>query len=135
MTKGTFLDTSYILALFNAGDAYHQRAAVASKEVQPPYVTTEAVLVEVGNAFSGQQWRAVGAKTIRALQADPRVEVVSVDTALFERALHLYGTRPDKEWGMTDCISFVVMRERGMRLALTTDKHFVQAGFVKLLPE
>jgi predicted nucleic acid-binding protein len=45
----------------------------------------------------------------------------------------LYGARPDKEWGLTDCISFVVMEERGLTLALTTDRHFEQAGFQSAL--
>jgi uncharacterized protein len=56
-----------------------------------------------------------------------------VDAPLFERALAPYGERMDKEWSLTDCISFVVMRERDLTQALTTDRHFAQAGFANLL--
>lgn len=53
-----------------------------------------------------------------------------MDAALFERALLLYGERMDKEWSLTDCISFVVMHERNLTQASTTDRHFAQAGYV-----
>ena len=64
---------------------------------------------------------------------DPDIETVTVDTPLLERALALYGSRSDKDWGLTDCISFVVMREHGLIGVLTTDRHFAQAGFHNLL--
>lgn len=54
---------------------------------------------------------------------------------MFDRALVLYGERLDKEWGLTDCISFVVMQDRKLRQAVTTDRHFGQAGFVNLLEQ
>jgi predicted nucleic acid-binding protein len=54
---------------------------------------------------------------------------------LFDMAFTLYGNRPDKSWSLTDCASFVVMRERGLTEALTTDEHFRQAGFRALLLE
>jgi len=54
---------------------------------------------------------------------------------LFDQAVTLYAARMDKEWGVTDCISFVVMQERGLTAALTTDAHFQQAGFQALLLE
>lgn len=63
------------------------------------------------------------------------MHVVSVDTPLFRRALRLYEDRPDKGWGLTDCISFVVMEEQGLRAAMTTDDHFRQAGFQVLMHE
>lgn len=58
-----------------------------------------------------------------------------VDSALLKRGLDLYGNRPDKEWGLTDCISIVVMKDNGMTEALTTAEHFKQAGFRALLIE
>ncbi len=63
------------------------------------------------------------------------LQVVTVDTSLLTRALQLYNERPDKTWGFTDCISFVVMREQGLTDAVTADMHFVQAGFRALLRE
>ena len=101
--------------------------------VQPPFITTEAVLTEIGNALSRLCWHALGFATINDLRTDPDIEVVTVDTALFGRAVALYGSRSDKEWGLTDCISFVVMQERGLTHSLTTDRHFAQAGFQNAL--
>jgi predicted nucleic acid-binding protein len=59
--------------------------------------------------------------------------VVHVDTALWERGWALFVARPDKDWGLTDCISFVVMQDRRIMQAFTSDHHFVQAGFKRLM--
>jgi predicted nucleic acid-binding protein len=121
------------LALANTADRYHERAYVTSLSVRGPFISTEAVLTEIGNAFSRIQWRALGVETINDLRTDPDIETLAVDSALFARAVALYSARPDKEWGLTDCISFVVMQERGLTHALTTDRHFEQAGFQSAL--
>ena len=128
-----FLDTGYVLALVNTDDKYHTSARAAAAWVTPPFVTTEAVLTEIGNALSRQQWRSLGVATLRDLRNSPDVQIVSVDAALFDRAVTFYSSRPDKEWGLTDCISFVVMQDRGLVQVLTTDRHFGQAGFQNLL--
>ena len=133
MKPPVFIDTGYILALINTADEHHGDAAAASRQIKPPFLTTEGVLTEIGNALSRFRWRALGYATIQDLRADPAIEVVPVDSLLFDRALALYGERMDKEWGLTDCISFVVMRERGLTQVLTTDRHFGQAGFTNLL--
>jgi predicted nucleic acid-binding protein len=129
-----FIDTGYILALANTRDKYHSLARDVSFRVKPPFLTTEAVLIEISNALSGLKWRSIAIATLEDLRSDPhRVEVLPVDTTLFERAFSLYRSRRDKTWGMTDCISFVVMREKGLRQALTTDQDFEQAGFQNIL--
>jgi uncharacterized protein len=133
MSSSVFIDTGYILALVNTADEHHERAAAVSRQVKPPFLTTEAVLVEIGNALSRARWRALGYATILDLRADPDIEVVPVHAELFGRALSLYGARMDKEWGLTDCVSFVVMQERDLTQVLTADRHFGQAGFVDLL--
>jgi predicted nucleic acid-binding protein len=133
MKPPIFIDTGYILALVNTADEHHDRAAAASHQIKPPFLTTEAVLTEIGNALSRARWRALGYATIQDLRDDPNIEIVPVDAALFERALALYGERMDKEWGLTDCLSFVVMQERNLTRVLTTDRHFGQAGFANLL--
>ncbi len=63
------------------------------------------------------------------------MEVVPLTPELFDRGFALFRSRPDKEWGLVDCISFTLMRERGLRTALTADIHFQQAGFRALLLE
>lgn len=133
MNSFIFLDTGYVLALLNTRDKYHKPASAAALEISPPFITTEAVLIEIGNALSKPNWRATGVAALRNLRSDPDTEIVPVDTALLERAIDLYSSRPDKEWGLTDCISFVVMREHKVVEVLTTDRHFKQAGFQNLL--
>jgi len=63
------------------------------------------------------------------------VKCVSVDAAIFAGGLDLYRERPDKDWSLTDCISFVIMRQQQITDALTADLHFVQAGFRALMQE
>ena len=133
MRETTFVDTGYLLALTNKRDKYHELAQAAFELVPPPYLTTEAVLVEVGNAFSRTKWRAMGIKALDTVRHSGHFEIVPVDSSLLDRAIDLYGSRMDKEWGLTDCISFVVMREHGLTYALATDRHLKQAGFVNVL--
>ena len=68
-----------------------------------------------------------------SLETDPRVEVIPLSEQLYTRASRLYRERPDKEWALTDCVSFVVMEDRGINETLTTDEHFQQAGFQALM--
>jgi uncharacterized protein len=98
-----FLDTGYILALTNTADQFHECARATSLLVTPPFLTTEAVLVEIGNALSKASWRRLGVETLHDLRADPDIKVVPVTAELFERAVDLYSNRLDKEWGLTDC--------------------------------
>jgi len=67
------------------------------------------------------------------LQKDPEVTIVPASADLWQRGVALFASRPDKDWSLTDCISFVVMQERGIADGLTADHHFEQAGFVALL--
>lgn len=133
MKEVIFVDTSYILALVNKADKYHILAKEVSTQIQPPFLTTEAVLIEVGNALAKPSMRLLGIQTLQRLRQDTNLEVVSVTHDLFERAIRLYQSRMDKEWGLTDCISFVVMQEHHLQMALTADHHFEQAGFVRLM--
>jgi len=77
--------------------------------------------------------RADAAWLIRNLHSDPRATVVYVDQGRLFQALELYAGRADKTWGLVDCLSFVVMRERRITEAFTADRHFEQAGFRILL--
>ncbi len=68
-------------------------------------------------------------------ESDPNIEVVPLSEEMFEKAFELFWDRRDKEWGLTDCLSFVVMHDRGIAEALTADRHFRQAGFRTLLEQ
>lgn len=133
MKSPVFLDTGYILAILNTRDKYYELASAMASTISPPFITTEAVLIEIGNAFSSIQWRAVGVDALHNLRSAQDVEIVPVNTMLLERAIALYSSRTDKEWGLTDCISFTVMQERNLTQVLTTDRHFEQAGFQNIL--
>lgn len=92
-------------------------------------------MFEIGNALAKRRYRAAAVRLLDAIEHDPVVEVVPLSEQLYARAVELYRERPDKEWGLTDCASFVLMRERGIADALTADDHFRQAGFGALLTE
>jgi predicted nucleic acid-binding protein len=117
-----FADSVYLIALVNPRDQYHQRA-VAFDRTGRSLVTTRFVLVELADGFARPIDRQRAVDLIDALEADPQVREGYV----------LYRQRPDKEWSLTDCISFVVMQRDGITEALTADHHFEQAGFVALL--
>ena len=67
------------------------------------------------------------------LRKDPSVTIVAISAKLYWQGWDLYVARADKGWSLTDCISFVVMEEKGIREALATDGDFEQAGFQLLL--
>lgn len=96
-------------------------------------VTTRAVQLEIGAALSRLAYRASAAAILAALDRDPGITVVPLDDDTYRRALSLFASRADKEWSLTDCVSFVVMRDRAITQALSTDMHFAQAGFEALL--
>lgn len=133
MTKPIFVDTSYFLALVNSHDEFHQYASILGDQIEAKLITTEAVLTEIGNALAKSQWRELAVVTLNDLRDDEDVEILSITPQLFSKALKFYSSCMDKEWGLTDCISFVVMKERKLTDALTTDHHFEQAGFKSLL--
>jgi uncharacterized protein len=128
------IDTFYVQAVLNPDDAYHARALALAPRVAAATetVVTEAVLIEIGDALSDKD-RTAAADFIRACYVTPNMTVVPVSTELLTRALARYESRPDKTWGLTDCVSFVVMEDRGLSLVATGDRHFRQAGFDALL--
>ena len=99
-----------------------------------PLLTTQAVVLEVGDGLSVARRRHF-APTFRELLASPSVEVVSLDDSTLDFAWNLFLSRRDKEWSLTDCVSFFVMRERKVWEAFAHDHHFEQAGFRALLRE
>ena len=128
-----FADSFYYLAVMNADDAAHERAVRVSDSLGGPVVTTAWVLTEVADALAAPGQRSGFLALLEALRGDPEVSIVPPNEDLFEAGISLYSRRPDKDWSLTDCISFVVMQQRGMTEALTGDRHFEQAGFKALL--
>ncbi len=130
-----FLDTSGLIALFHDADRHHQRAVAWAQQIRRTRrrrVTTTGVLGELGDGFARRRWRDID-PFLAGVCTDPLIEVVAVDCGLIERALELKRRRADKDWGLTDCVSFVMMAERSLNEALSADSDFVQAGFRALL--
>lgn len=132
--RTVFADSFYFFALGNRHDPAHAKALTFSQTFTGRLVTTGFVLVELADGCAGTaQRRAVAAEAVQELRNNPAVTIVPFTDPLFDEGLNLYQQRPDKEWSLTDCISFVVMQREGVTEALTGDKHFEQAGFVALL--
>lgn len=133
-----FVDTAYLQAVINTRDQWYPAAArweawLAAE--RHPLVTTEFVLIEFGDSLATIKARSLAAGMIDVLRGSSLVETVPASAELFDAALTLYRNRADKGWGLTDCSSFVTMRERRLTAALTADDHFRQAGFRALLLE
>jgi predicted nucleic acid-binding protein len=133
-----FLDASYAIALSVTSDLNHERALLLADELElndTRLVTTRAGVLEIGNALSKLRFRDSAGLFLASIEDDRRVEIIGIAKALYDAGLNLYRERQDKQWGLTDCISFVVMTDRGLAAALTADDHFRQAGFRALLKE
>jgi predicted nucleic acid-binding protein len=133
-----FLDSAYAIALAALNDQYHERALTLADKLEAEAVrliTTRAVVLEIGNALSKARYRQAAISLLEGMEQDQDIEIVPLSEELYEQAFRLYRKRPDKGWGLTDCVSFVVMQDRGLTEALTSDAHFQQAGFRALLRE
>lgn len=131
-----FVDTAAWIALLNVSDALHSRAKQVMNELiqqKALLVTTEFVLLEVADALSIPAIRLQTVAFINGLRQLSILEIVPVNQTLLVESWTLYSQRLDKEWGLTDCTSFVVMTQEKITQAFTSDRHFEQAGFIKLL--
>ena len=77
--------------------------------------------------------RQVFTDLMTIIQTDDQTTILPFSEDSFDWGRILFAARKDKDWSLTDCISFVVMQEHGITDALTADHHFEQAGFVALL--
>ena len=131
-----FLDSAYVIALAHSTDAYHDRAVDLAGTLaarRTVLITTRAVILEIGNALAKVRSRAAAVNLIERMQISPLVRVMPLTEELAARGWGLFRQRTDKDWSLTDCISFVVMQECRVRHALSSDRHFEQAGYVALL--
>jgi len=110
-----FLDTAFVYAIVNGRDEWHDRAVQWQAKLQrtgAALLTTEFVLMEIGDGLANLRYRLQAAKIIELLRHNPIVEIVPASTQLVEESLGLYRLRSDKDWGLTDCSSFAVMKQR-----------------------
>lgn len=125
-----FLDTSFIIALINEKDQYHQIAIqLADHYDNSLLVTSKAILLEVGNGLS-KNYKQEVTEIIKYLLDSDNVEIVTLTPELFKEGFKLYKNFQDKKKGLVDCISFVIMTQKNITHALSFDNHFIQAGFL-----
>jgi len=134
--KKIFADTSGWLALVVKSDFLHEKAINIYRELLDKncnFITHGGILLEIGNGLSSINSRSTVLKLKESIEKSARIELVSLSDELIAAGWKLYAERPDKDWGVIDCISFIVMQRQAVTEALTADKHFEQAGFSKLL--
>jgi hypothetical protein len=133
-----FLDTSFILALENRDDPFHERAKQIDRELigrDSVLVLHWGILLEIGDGYARVDRREKGFQLLETLRRENSYQIVPLTDALLSEATALYKQRSDKAWGLTDCVSFALMQQEGIANALTADAHFRQAGFKPLLLE
>jgi uncharacterized protein len=134
--RRVLLDTSFILALENRDDAHHERALELARNLSQEgcvLVVHWRVMLEIGDGYARVERREKGRELLDRFQSDEGFWVVPLTDSLLQEATALYCDRRDKNWGLTDCISFVLMHRESLSEALTADVHFRQAGFRALL--
>jgi predicted nucleic acid-binding protein len=136
--RTVLLDTSFILALENKDDPHHEQAKALDGvllEENAILLFHWGILLEIADGFARISRRAKGLQLLAKFENEEGYELRPISEPIFKEALNLYRSRTDKDWGLTDCVSFVLMRLEGIREALTADIHFRQAGFTALLLE
>ncbi|MFN0120278.1 MAG: type II toxin-antitoxin system VapC family toxin [Blastocatellia bacterium] len=127
------IDTSGFFALHSEGDKNHAMA-VEHYHQGRNRLTTNYVLAEyVALALIRGLPRRMVLSFSEEIMRDETITIVWVDAELHARAVSLLQARGDKNYSLCDAVSFVLMQERGINEALTTDRHFVQEGFTRLL--
>lgn len=133
--KPLFIDADYVIAL-EASDDQHHAAALrywhGLIKALPPLINTSYVFDEVVTFFNSRNRHVKAVEVGHNLLQSPSVEIVHVDESLFYEGWEYFQKHKDKTYSLTDCISFVVMKQRGVRTSLTFDRHFEQAGYERL---
>ena len=130
--KRVFADSFYFFALLNQKDQSHKAVVEWTKSFTGQLMTTEWVMLELADGLAYSPGRSSLHRTRQGILESPHHQLVSLEMQMYEEGLRLYSSRADKEWSLTDCLSFVVMEREGLVEALTGDQQFEQAGFVAL---
>jgi len=136
--RAVLLDTSFILALENRDDAHHERAKSLDRKLVDEgcaYVFHWGILLEIADGYARISRRSKALQLIQRFETEQGYILHPITEPILQQALALYRSRSDKEWGLTACVSFVLMNREGITEALTADIHFRQAGFIAMLLE
>jgi predicted nucleic acid-binding protein len=128
-----FLDTGAIYALADRNDADHREVRALYANPERSFVTHELILVETFSLVTKRLHKHAALQIVGSLRRSARVQIVPIISGLLEAAWECCERFADKEWDWIDCTSFELMERRGLREALSLDRHFAQAGFVLLV--
>jgi predicted nucleic acid-binding protein len=129
--KPIFVDTSALIALGNARDQFHHQATRLFKAymlANRRFVTTNAVIFELTNAFSAAQYKSLAIRLFDLIYGSKAWTVVIVDQPLMEKGMEKFKQVQDKDWSLVDCMSMIIAREAAITEIFTNDHHFEQAG-------
>lgn len=136
--KEVFGDTGYFIALVNKKDQYHRQAKKWARRLTKEKISCHIsipIVFEIADGFSKIGRREIGIDLLEQISNSVNFIVHSFSEALYNNAKKLYIARKDKEWSLTDCYSFELMKELNISQVLSADKHFEQAGYEILLKE
>ena len=138
MTSKIFVDTSGWASLFVRTESYHHQASqyfAQFRQEKQILITSNYVITELVALFNSplKLSRDTLFQYIEAIKTASYVEIIHVNSEIDESAWVLLKNRTDKNWSWVDATSFIIMQQLNMQIALTTDHHFEQAGFVRLL--
>ncbi len=131
-----FVDTDYWIAVVKPNDQWKDPADRAKRSLgQVRLLTTDEVLAEFLNALGkyGGYLRTQAVEMVRAINKNANITVVPQSRDSFVRGLATYENRSDKDYSLTDCISFNTMKAQGIQKVLSHDHHFQQESFVPLI--
>jgi uncharacterized protein len=131
--KPVFADASFYFALSSPSDKWHNAAVTFLMGPDVKKLTSDFILVELGALMCRGKARVHFEALVERIREDKGTEVVPASRELLNAGLELFKSRSDKDWSLTDCISFAIMHEHQLSDALTSDHHFSQAGFNALL--
>jgi predicted nucleic acid-binding protein len=130
-----FLDSSFAIAAKSKRDQHHGEARgiwPVLMQSGAGVVTTSFVISEIIAFLISRSEREAAIQIGEIMLHSHNVDLIHVDAALFAAGWDYFIRHRDKDYSLTDCVSFIVIEQRGLRLALTFDRHFVQAGFERL---
>lgn len=127
--NSVFIDTSFYIAFASPRDRWHQEATAIGSKCRGTMITTEFILVELGNYLCAVSKRRSASQIISMLRSDKRTVIIPASSQMVEAGTSLFNKRGDKSWSLTDCISFALMEKEEIRQAYSFDHHFSQAGF------
>ncbi|MGA9383134.1 MAG: PIN domain-containing protein [Phormidium sp.] len=138
MPNKVFIDTSGWAELFVATESYHQKAKewfAKTRKQQLEMVTSNYVVAELVALLNSplRVPRYQLFQYVDAVKTASYINIIYVDAAIETAAWSLLKSRSDKTWSLVDATSFIIMQQLGLQEALTTDHHFEQAGFIRLL--